>query len=147
MPGSDLISGYPPSILDTTYIENGKGIFGFFQRLSVVGRNIGFVTAESNARSIADGEGETESHELASISTRQRLRMWKYDIAHPCDNDSIVVIAHSLHHTHARDESQHDNDSGNAEQCYHDCKHCRSTILHGQDLCVHHDCSRHSSSA
>lgn len=71
MPGSDLISGYRPIILDITYIKNGKGIFSFLQRLSVLWRDIGFVTAESNACSIADGEGETESHELPSISIRK----------------------------------------------------------------------------
>ena len=64
MPDSDSISYYPPVILGMTYIENGEGIFGFFQRLSVVWGNIGFMTAESHACSIADGERKTESHEL-----------------------------------------------------------------------------------
>ena len=71
MPDSDLISVYRPIVLDITYVENGKGIFGFLQRLSVLWRDIGLVTSESNACSIADGERETESHELASISTRK----------------------------------------------------------------------------
>lgn len=116
----------------STYIEYGECIFGLLQRLSVLWRNIGFVMAKSNACTIADGEGETESHELPSISTRQRLPMKKCDMAHPCDDDRIVVVAHSLHHTHARDESQYDEASGDAQMCYHDGKHCWATILHRQ---------------
>ena len=57
----------------STYIENGEGIFGLLQRPSVVWRNIRLVAAKSNACSIADGEGETEGHELPTINTRQRL--------------------------------------------------------------------------
>lgn len=148
MPDSDLISGLMLHCCwITPYIENGEGIFGLLQRLSILWGNIGFVAAKSNARSVADGEGETESHKLSWIRTRQQGRMKECEMAHPCDNNCIVVIAHSLHHTHARDESQDDEGSGYAKKCYDDCKHRRSTILHRQSRWVGHDCSRHSCSA
>ena len=65
------------------------------------------------------------------------------DMAHPCDNDSVVVIAHSLHHPHARDESQCDEGGGYAEKSYDNSKHGWATILRGW---VEHDGWRHSCS-
>ena len=131
----------------STHVENGEGIFSFLQGFSVLWRNICFVTAESNACSIADGKRETKGHKLPSISTRPGLSMKTCDIAHPCNHNRIVVIAHSLHHANARYESQDDEARGHAEKCYHDRKHRWPTILHGHRCRVRHQCRRHSSSA
>lgn len=114
----------------STYIEDGKGIFDLSQRPSVLWRDVGFVAAESNPGSVADGEGKAKSHELLCVNDRQGLVQPSWDIAHPCDDDGVVVIAHSLHHPDARDESDEDEGSGDAEECYHDGKHCWPTILH-----------------
>ena len=56
----------------STYVENGEGIFGLSQGLSVLWRDVGFVAAESNPGSVADGEGETKSHELPCVKRRAR---------------------------------------------------------------------------
>ena len=114
----------------STYIENGKGIFGLSQRPTVLRRNVGFVAAESNTGSVADGEGEPKGHELPCVNDGQGLVKAGWDMAHPCDDDCIVVIAHPLHHPDARDESDYDEGSGDAEECYDDSKHCWPTILH-----------------
>ena len=53
-------------------------------------------------------------------------------MAHPCYNDSVVVIAHSLDHADARDQSQYDEACGYAKKGNDDGKHCWPTILHGQ---------------
>ena len=147
MPGSEDMSSDLQWLWVSTYVENGKGIFSSLQSPSVVGRNVCFVTTESNACPIADGEGEAKGHELSLISRWQCLTEHFCDMAHPCDEDSIVVIAHSLHHAQARDESQYDEASRDAEECYDHSQHCWPTVLHGQRRCVRHDCSRHSSSA
>ena len=133
----------------STYIEHREGILGFLQRLPVGWGNIRFVTAESNACPIADGEGEAKGDELASIDIQQGVywRMKKGDMAHGGDQDGIIVIAHSLHHTQAGDESEYDEGSRYAEKCYHHSKHGWPAILHGEGVRVGHDCSRHSHTA
>ena len=133
----------------STYIKHRECIFGFFQRLPVGWGNVRFVTAESNACSIADGEGEAKGDELASIDIQQGV-YWvgkKGEMAHGGDEDGIVIIAHSLHHTQAGDESEYDEGSRYAEKCYHHGKHRWPAILHGQGGRVGHDCSRHSRTA
>ena len=114
----------------STYIENGKGIFDLSQRPSVLWRDVGFVAAEPNTGSVADGVGKAKSHELPCVNDGQGLVEANWDMAHPCDDDCIVVIAHSFDHPDARDESDYDEGSGDAEECYHDRKHCWPTILH-----------------
>ena len=112
--------------------------------------NTRFVTTESNACSVADGEGEAKGDELGSIDIQQGVYWGKKrngDMAHSGDEDGIVVIAHSLHHTEAGDESEYDEGGGYAEKCYHNGKHGWPSILHGRRGRVGHDCSRHLYSA
>ena len=86
----------------------------------------------------------TSCHEL---TPGQRLLETSGDIAHPGDDDGIVVIAHPLHHPDAGDESDDDESSRDAEQCYDHSKDSWPTILHGQCSWVEQDCRGHSCSA
>lgn len=124
----------------STHIEHGKSIFGLSQGPSVLWRDVGFVAAESNTGSVADGEGETKGHELPRVNDGQSLVEADWDMAHPCDDDCIVVIAHSFHHPDAGDEPNYDGGSGDAEECYYDSKHSWPTILHRQCSWVGHEC-------
>ena len=59
-------------------------------------------------------------------------------IAYPCQNNSIVVVAHSSHNANTGDKSKHYEDRGHDKHSYDDSEHSRSSVLHRERRCNRH---------
>lgn len=68
--------------------------------------DVGFVATQPDPCPIANGDREAECNELPPISIYSSLIALEFpQMAHPCQNDRIIIVADPFHYAYARDES------------------------------------------
>ena len=68
--------------------------------------DVDFVATQPNTCPIANGDGEAECNELSQISIYYCLIALELpQMAHPCQNDRIIIVADPFHYAYAGDES------------------------------------------